>query len=831
MNQVLPPIGLKPRRASDLSDNMEMVLDIPREFPRPKLTFRGNAPVDVYSYQTPEKKLVCLVARYEIKGKKSFLPFTVWQAPNGEMNWYMKGMAGNCPLFEAPRLLEEPDRPVIITEGEKCAIAAASAFPDYVCVTSMGGSGAIEKTNFSALAKRDVIIMPDNDAPGEKAAEAFAAKLRHAGAARIRRINISELSAVIAPIGQRAGFDVADAIEIGFDADCLNDLLGDPEMVTDVTADLSKLPDDKVLRELFMEYQIAPDLPYDFELNEHGIFKTEVDHKGNEDVIFVGSPLAVIGRTRMVGAQGGWGYLVVFKSPDGKWASLTLSGKLFANCGKELREALADGGFTPPQCLKGRRALSEYISFWKDCPIIQHTEQLGWIGNSFAHPIEIIQPKTEEKNVILSLKDSSHLLKQSGTIAGWLEIPRLAEQSTRATFAICTAFAAPLLRPLGLKGGGFHFSGQSSLGKTSLLMAAGAAYGGGSEDGFARTWTMTTNGAEGLVTGHNDILLPLDEMTKVTPEQAAEMIMMLANGQGKVRARKDGTSAPSQSWRVLFLSTGERTIHHQLSLAGSKTHMTGGVGVRIANIPIEISPGESFEACAPYASSRDLVKRLAELSNRHYGHAGPMFIRYLVDNPSAIDKAKVILTDQQAHLINPGDDPQVERVADRFALVCAAGLLAIEAGILPMQPSSVINAVTACFEAWKSQRGGNQSEEALAARRHLRHFFDVHGPSRFERLRSETDDAGNLRSGVDYPVRDRCGYRAEADDGAQVYYILPEAWNTEVCDTHAPQLMAKIAKDAGALELGEHGRPQKKKRLPDYPDGTRLYILRPDKLE
>ncbi len=831
MNQVLNPIGRKPRRASDLSNDMEMVSDIPPELPRPDLTYRGHAPVDIYPYHTPANEQVCIVARYEMDGKKSFLPFTVWQAPDGEMSWYMKGMTANCPLFNAIQLIERPDASVILTEGEKCAIMSANVFTKYVCLTSMGGSGAIAKTDFSPLFGRDVIILPDNDAPGAKAVEAFASKLREAGAARIRLVDIAKLSQELASADEQIGFDIADAIELGFDSDDLKDLLDDPLMVTDLTADLSRLPEDKVLRELLTEYQISPDLPDDFKLNEQGIFKIEVDRKGNEDIVFVGSPLVVVGKTKTYGAQGGWGYLVIFKSPDDSWVSRTLSGKLFASCGKELREVLADGGFTTPICLKGRRALSEYISYSKNCPIIEHTEQLGWIGGSFAHPVEIIQPKTYEKNVVLSMKDQDHLLKQSGTFEGWQEIPRLAEQSTRATFAICTAFAAPLLRPLNMKGGGFHISGQSSCGKTALLMVAGSAYGGGGEDGFARTWTMTTNGAEGLVAGHNDILLPLDEMTKVAPEQAAEMIMLLANGQGKSRAQKDGTLASGQRWRVIFLSTGERTISHQLSLASGKTQMTGGVGARIANIPIEVSPGESFEGFAPYASSRDLVKKLVELSNKHYGHAGPMFIRYLVDNPSAIDKAKANLSDQQAHLINPGDDPQVERVADRFALVCAAGLLAIEASILPLQPSSVIDAVTSCFEAWKAQRGGNQSEEALAARKHLQHFFSVHGPSRFERLKRDTDEADKLRSSVDYPVRDRCGYRAEADDGAQVYYILPEAWKSDVCGVHAPQLMAKIAKDAGALELGEGGHLQKKIRLPDYPKGTRAYILRPDKLE
>ena len=260
--------------------------------------------------------------------------------------------------------------------------------------------------------------------------------------------------------------------------------------------------------------------------------------------------------------------------------------------------------------------------------------------------------------------------------------------------------------------------------------------------------------------------------------------------------------------------------------------MTGGIDSRCADIGVEVAPGVSFESVAPFGSSRELVKRLAKLADTHYGHAGPKFVRYLIDNPEAIDRAASYCKEQQERLISAGDDPQVERVADRFALVGAAGLLAIEAGVLPIQPESVIQAATRCFEDWKAQRGGNQSAETLAAKRHLKLFFDLHGPSRFETLKKDAGENGKIetRRSSDFPVRDRCGYSERTDDGAKQYIVLPEAWRSSVCGSHCPKLMAKIAREAGALELGEGGRLQKKIRLPDYPNGTRAYVLRPDKL-
>lgn len=831
MNKMLNHAKLRPLPSAKLTTEMEMVWDIPQSMAHPDLRLMGHEPVATYPYKTAEGALVCYVARYEFDGKKTFRQYTVWAAPDGKKDWFAKGMSGDCPLFGLTDLVARPNSAVIITEGEKCVIAAANLLQDYVCVTYMGGSGAIAKTNFDTLAGRDVIIMPDNDEPGEKAAERLEEKLIEVGAARIRHFNISDLSQTMVAEHCRKGFDIADAIAIGFDAECFKDALENPELITEAPVSHTDLPDDPVLREIQQLFGLEIDLPDGFQMDECGILKTTYNSKGDPEIVFVGSPLVVLGRTYHTGR--GWGYHIAIKAPDGIWVQLTLAGKLFASCGKELRELLAEAGFTPPQCIKGRRALSEFISFWSDCPIVEHTTQLGWVGDSFALPEETIHPNGEEASVVLSLSDPNHLVQKKGTFEDWAEIPRLAELSSRPTFAICAAFAAPLLRPLQMKGGGFNFSGQSSRGKTTFLMLAGSVWGGGGETGFTRGWTMTNNGAEAVAAAHNDILLPLDELTKVPPELASEVIMQLSNGQGKARAKVDGTKAPGQQWRVMFISSGERTISHQLELVGGKTHMTGGIDSRCADIGVEVAPGVSFESVAPFESSRELVKRLAKLADTHYGHAGPKFVRYLIDHPAAIDRAASYCKEQQERLISAGDDPQVERVADRFALVGAAGLLAIEAGVLPIKRESVIQAVTRCFEDWKAQRGGNQSAELLAAKRHLKLFFDVHGPSRFESLKmetSETDEIETQRS-ADYAVRDRCGYSAQTDDGAKVYIVLPEAWRSAVCGTHCPKLMAKIAREAGALTLGEGGRMQKKIRLPDYPNGTRAYILRPDKLD
>jgi hypothetical protein len=63
-----------------------------------------------------------------------------------------------------------PEAPVLLVEGEKTADAAHVYFPDHAVLTWSGGANAVAKADLSPLHGRNVIIWPDNDEPGFKAA-------------------------------------------------------------------------------------------------------------------------------------------------------------------------------------------------------------------------------------------------------------------------------------------------------------------------------------------------------------------------------------------------------------------------------------------------------------------------------------------------------------------------------------------------------------------------------------------------------------------------------------------------------------------------------------
>jgi hypothetical protein len=73
------------------------------------------------------------------------------------------------PLYQLDRLTAEPDKPVIVVEGEKTAHAAQRLFPDYIATTWAGGSASVGQADWSPLKGRVLTLIPDCDVPGRKA--------------------------------------------------------------------------------------------------------------------------------------------------------------------------------------------------------------------------------------------------------------------------------------------------------------------------------------------------------------------------------------------------------------------------------------------------------------------------------------------------------------------------------------------------------------------------------------------------------------------------------------------------------------------------------------
>ncbi len=410
-----------------------------------------------------------------------------------------------------------------------------------------------------------------------------------------------------------------------------------------------------------------------------------------------------------------------------------------------------------------------------------------------------------------------HSYRVAGDLTEWQR--RIAAPSagnTRLVFAVCCAFTGPLLKLLGGEGGGFHFRGGSSIGKSTALNVAASVWGGGGISGFSRSWRATDNGLEGVAVQHCDTFLALDEMGQVEGKAAAAAAYMLANGQGKSRAGKTGAARRAATWRVLFLSTGEISLADKISEDGRGTKAKAGQEVRVLDIPAD--PGAGYGLFDHLPDGMDGAK-FADILNRAasevYGTPSRAFIEWLcADTERATVAARRIRDRMLAELVPADADGQVKRAAGRFALVAAAGELAIHAGVISWKPGEACRAATSCFGAWLESRGGSGASEIRDGIEQVRLFLEKHGASRFQEWEV-----------VSTTVLNRAGFKRMEHGSEPSFYILPAVWKAEVCQGRDARAIAAALIERGILEPGSDGSPSRSQTVPALGQSKRLYCV------
>jgi uncharacterized protein (DUF927 family) len=405
----------------------------------------------------------------------------------------------------------------------------------------------------------------------------------------------------------------------------------------------------------------------------------------------------------------------------------------------------------------------------------------------------------------------------AGTTAEWREhVAALAQGNSRTVFSISAAFAGPLFEPAGEDSGGFHIRGASSTGKTKgCLMPAASVWGfpGEASNSYCRKWRATTNGLEGLAALHNDGLLILDELNQMEAREAGEAAYLLANGQGKSRASRNGMARQPASWRLLFLSAGEQSLSALMAQAGKKA--TAGQQIRMAEIEADagaaMGVAEELHGCG---SSGDLIVAIKDAASTYYGIVGVEWLRRLAAHR---DKLDVVLANGIQRFVEEyapeGASGQVERVGRRFGLVAIAGEIATRYGLTGWPEHEAEKAAGKCFASWLVHFGvGNREEWTLLEQ--VRGFIEREGASRFQRLNNDAQQ-----------VRDRAGFIRDGEGGTTEYLVLPDTFRNEVCAGFPSDWAVKVLQQSGWLGESNEGRATLKLKKAPGMKSPRVFVL------
>jgi putative DNA primase/helicase len=439
-----------------------------------------------------------------------------------------------------------------------------------------------------------------------------------------------------------------------------------------------------------------------------------------------------------------YGWLVEFTSRNGHTKRYSISARHFAGRGDEVLGELLALGLEVER--KYRTKVLDYIASVHPEGRFKAALTAGWYngGNIFVLPNEVIGAE----DVWYQGKDEFNPYTKAGKFEDWQScVAAPAKGNPNLIVALCGSFAGPLFKLFGVPGGGLHWFGPTTIGKTTALEVAQSTWG---SPNFRRTWEATAVGLQAMAALHTDTLMVMDEIHMVDPKVLDPMIYALINGYGKSRGNIHASSRPAARWRVLVLSSGEVSSETQLAIGGFTVRT--GQTIRILDIPVEGKFG-AFDLLHGARNGAKFADTLKDNAAQHYGHAGPLFVSALI----RANKEGLNLQDDLAGIqkgFQPVNEPQ-RRVSRIFAILALAGELAVRWELLPWEQGEATQACTLLFNRWQKYVPVNAAPE----RKILGIIADViarFGDSKFSDIYS--DD--NKR-----PPIERLGYWMDAEVG------------------------------------------------------------------
>lgn len=423
----------------------------------------------------------------------------------------------------------------------------------------------------------------------------------------------------------------------------------------------------------------------------------------------------VVGRSSNEDGTAGAGRIISFKNENGKVVERTISRADIVADGNAVLRDLADRGLQTYG--RGKKATDRLLDLLNEITPQRQIPTVttpGWVRDEHGKVTGFALPTGEYISCVstrpVRLIEGSQVAKPKplGTAEKFtdavVETFKYADTNFYWTLGVATGFAGPLLGLLKERSCGFVYSGHSTLGKT-LGQQLGAAVFASPEDGdgLLHSAKSTPNAIEDLcvITTHTTFMF--DEIGAFQDKKYLESVLFGMSG-GVSKARKKDRNvglAQRVKYNPFVVMSSEFGIKQEIESGGGKYR--AGLVARFPDI--DVSGGITVEK-----ASRDIM----EAVHHNYGHAGPAFIKYLIDSGVIEDRAKLVReVDAIVSELSGGKAAVIARAAKPFAIAQRAGELAAEAGLLGSDVPAAKNAIrTAVRTAWDVF---TQSDEAGAA--------------------------------------------------------------------------------------------------------------------
>jgi putative DNA primase/helicase len=519
----------------------------------------------------------------------------------------------------------------------------------------------------------------------------------------------------------------------------------------------------------------------EFIINKHGVFYRDVRDEVEERIL-VCSPLLVTGITRNKDGND-WGKLLVFADPAGQEKTYHMASSKAQNV---VISDLVHRGLVLSSHTRSRHLLAQYLRSTPSDKMMLSSSMPGWVKNSFVLPYAAFGPD----EVVYSGDPNTGFATQGN----WKNnVGKLCLGNSRLVFAASVAFAAPLMRVVNIEGGGFHFRGGSSKGKTTALQVAASVCGAlatcPGEDSYLLNWKSTANSFEEVAQSHNDCVLVIDELGQADANTVGDICYMLANGQGKARM-----GHAKRSWRVMFITSGEISLAEHMAKAGERAMI--GQEVRLLEISTDCSTEHGlFENIHSSKTAAKFSNRIKAATGNHYGTPLQKFLEHLTSHTEAVETRCRAYMDSFLKSVLPRNATGViPRAALRFALVAAAGELATRLKLTGWEKGEAFRAAKRCFGSWMEHR--KTFDPVVMAVGRVQRFI-IENNAKFEVV------GGGVRLNGS-----KFGYQKKGK-----FLILPHVFRDFVCAGTDAEAVADALEHAGYLNTSGPNRKKKQERI------------------
>ena len=214
-------------------------------------------------------------------------------------------------------------------------------------------------------------------------------------------------------------------------------------------------------------------------------------------------------------------------------------------------------------------------------------------------------------------------IKTKGTLDKWKEVFNMyAIPGMEAhAFGALSGFGSLLFKFTGLDGAMINVIHQNSgTGKSTILRMANSIYG--DPKGLMAIEKDTFNAKMQQLGTMNNMLFTIDELTNMKNTDASDMAYSASQGRWKNRAKnlENGLRINNTTWQNMTLCSSNASLYEKLGLLKKSPD---GESMRI--FEYEIAPNDLIDV--------DTGKLMFDQQlNENYGHAGEIFITYLVNN-------------------------------------------------------------------------------------------------------------------------------------------------------------------------------------------------------